>query len=390
MRVKVIFIAFCLLYLLVGCQQVPDEVKDRMENYGEGGQIEKTELSYCTVEELRNASMDDIDHVPDNLTLPKKVDFSGIESIENLVLKRQEDYDENKEKIAELFGVKNPKWNLIEGYMEDYHTSDWYEYKGKDAYLAVDKNGELSYIDEEEYDEGERLHTVERVHLNREECPDMVCNLKNGQIPLSEMLEKTQEWVDGCEILQDEFDYELRTVCVKKKPDKTHRVAVLFQPMYKGVGLNYLADGDGDLSIIPYEGARVVLNFAEIDKPFYFCNYTNAYIVEENPIDEVLDFKSAVNLVDEKLSGFAGLKVCEIRIEYMIYAEKSENENDNVEREGAVFHTKPVYSFLIEFGEVDDARETLGIFEKDEYVYVNVDMTDGTITTNFKERNFHN
>ena len=74
----------------------------------------------------------------------------------------------------------------------------------------------------------------------------------------------------------------------------------------------------------------------------------------------------------------------------MMYAEKSENENDNVEREGAVFHTKPVYSFLIEFGEVDDARETLGIMEKDEYVYVNVDMTDGTITTNFEERNFHN
>ena len=117
----ILFVIFCVLFLVLpaGCQQVPDEVKDRMENYGEGGQIEKTEVNYCTVEELRNASMDDIDHVPDNLKLPKKVDFSGIESIENLVLKRPEDYDENKDKIAELFGVENPEWSYIDGVAEN-------------------------------------------------------------------------------------------------------------------------------------------------------------------------------------------------------------------------------------------------------------------------------
>ncbi len=387
----VLFVIFCVLFLVLpaGCQQVPDEVKNRMENYGEGGQIEKTEVSYCTIEELRNAGIEELDHVPGNLKLPKKVDFSGVESIGTPVLKRLEDYDENKEKIAELFGVENPEWNYVDGH--DYNTSNWYEYKGKDAYLAVDENGEITYINKQVYDEDERLRTVERIHLNREECPQMTCNLKSGQIPLSEMLEKTQEWVDGCEILQDDFDYEIRTVCVKKKPDRTHNVVLLVQRMYKGVGLNYLAEDDygDDSAMIPYEGSRVVLDFAEPDKPYFLYNYTPVYVVEEEPVDEVIDFQSAVNLVEEKLSGFGRVKVCEIRIEYMIYAEKSENENDNKDREGAVLHAKPVYSFLIEFGKVDDAAERSDIFEWDEYVYVNVDMTDGSVITNFEERDFH-
>ena len=391
MKARIIFVAFCLVFLLVGCQQVPDEVREKMENYGQGGQIGKTEVSYYTIEELRNASIEELDHVPHNLKLPEKVDFSGIESIGTLVLKRPEDYDENKEKIAKLFEIKNPKWKLVAGGAIDYPTSYWYEYRGEDAYLAVDENGEISYINEQVYDEDERLRTVERVHLNREECPKMTCNLDSGQIPLPEVLEKAQEWVDGCEILQDEFDYELRTVCVKEKPDRTHLVVMLVQRMYKGVGLNYLAEGDyeGDTTRIPYEGAWVDLSFAEPDKPYFFYNYMPAYIVEEEPVDEVIDFQSAVHLVEEELSGFSRLKVCEIRVEYMIYAEKSENENDNKEKEGAIFHTKPVYSFLIEFGKVDDAVETLGIFESEEYVYVNVDMTDGTVITNFEERNFH-
>ncbi len=389
----ILFIIFCVLFLVLpaGCQQVPDEVKNRMENYGQGGQIKKTEVNYCTVEELRNASIEELDHVPGNLKLPKKVDFSGIESIGTPVLKRLEDYDENKDKIAELFGVENPEWDFVEGYAGDNPTSNWYLYQGEDAYLAVDENGEISYFDEQVYDEDERLHTVERVHFNREECPDMVCNLKSGQIPLSEMLEKIQEWVNGCEILQDEFDYEIRTVCVKKKPDRTHCVALSVQRMYKGVGLNYLAGNEdgGDHTMIPYVGSEVELNFVEPDKPYFLFNYAPVYIVEEEPVDEVIDFQSAVNLVEEKLSGFSKVKVCEIRIEYMIYAEKSENENDNRDREGAVLHAKPVYSFLIEFGKVDDAAETVGLLECDEYVYVNVDMTDGTIITNFERRNFH-
>ncbi len=395
----ILFIIFCVLFLVlpVGCQQVPDEVKNRMENYGEGGQIKKTEVSYCTVEELRNASIEELDHVPGNLKLPKKVDFSGIESIENLVLKRPEDYDENKDKIAELFGVENPEWDFVEGRILDYPSSNWYLYQGEDAYLSVDENGVISYINEQVYDEDEQLDTVERIHLNREECPDMTYNLSSGQIPLPEMLEKTQEWVDGCEILQDEFDYELRTVCVKKRPDRTHRLALVVQRMYKGVGLNYLA-GNGNIdgseySTISYVNSEVDLNFVEPDKPYFLFNYAPVHIVEEESVNEVIDFQSAVNLVEEKLSGFGKVKVCEIRIEYMIYAEMSENENDNKYREiygeGAVLHTKPVYSFLIEFGEVNEAEETLGVFESDEYVYVNVDMTDGTIITDFERRNFH-
>ena len=147
-----------------------------------------------------------------------------------------------------------------------------------------------------------------------------------------------------------------------------------------------------DMISLPYEGSWVDVEVDEVDKPSFFKEEAKFYIDEEEPIHQVLDFKSAVNLVEETLSGFSEIEICEIRVEYMIYAEKSENEDDNGEvatyREGAVFHTIPVYSFLIEFGEEDE--DTLGFLECNEYVYVNVDMTDGTVITNFEERRFHN
>ena len=396
----ILFIIFCVLFLVLptGCQQVPDEVKNRMENYGQGGQIKKTEVNYCTVEELRNASIEELDHVPGNLKLPKKVDFSGIESIGTPVLKRLEDYDENKDKIAELFGVENPEWEIVE---ED---RSWYIYEDEKLLtsLEVEGNGEMSYVGGQEYADlykGQWPVTVERVHFNREECPDMVCSLKDKQIPLSDVLDETQKWVDNCEILQDDFDYELRTASVKEKEDKTHRIATLFQPMYKGVGLNYIADGYGDVNMEnrPYVGAWVIVELDEVNKPSFFREEIKLNIDEAEPIEQVIDFKSAVKLVEEKLSGFAGISICEIRIEYMIRAENEEMNTQgegavlSTQREGAVFHTKPVYSFLIKFDENDmEDTDTLGLMESNEYVYVNVDMTDGTITTNFKERNFHN
>ena len=43
-----------------------------------------------------------------------------------------------------------------------------------------------------------------------------------------------------------------------------------------------------------------------------------------------------------------------------------------------------------EKSEIEDDEDSMGLIEENEYVYVNVDMTDGTVITNFEERRFHN
>lgn len=388
MKKPTLLVAFFILCLLAGCQQTPDEVLERMENYGHGKQIEKSEEDYCTIEELRNARIEDIDHVPDNLELPQQVDFSGIESISNLTLKRYENYGMHKDDIAALLDVKNPNWIMEEG------DSKWYEYEDAERkiYLAVDENGEVVYIGNDLYEdteEEENPPTIERIYLNREECPTITCKMKDEEILLPDLINYMDKWIDNCEYFQDEFEYEVKTVFVKEKEDKTNRVSMVLQKMYKGVGLNYIAFGNGgwDMKSLAYTGTELDITIDELGKPSFLSDETKVYIEKEEPIEEVLTFNSAVNLVEETLSGFSKIEVCEIRVEYMIRAEMWENEENNTSIPGAVFHTTPVYSFLIEFPEEYD--DTLGILECNEYAYVNVDMTDGTIITNFKDRSFH-
>lgn len=388
MRKSILLVAFFILCLLAGCQQTPNEVLDRMKNYGDGKQIEKSEEDYCSIEELKNAKMEDIEHTPDNLELPKQVDFSRIESISNLTLKRYENYGTYKDDIAVMLGVRNPSWIMEEG------DSEWYEYEDEERkiYLAVDENGEVIYISNDLYEDsenGENPPTIQRIYLNREECPATTCKMKDEEILLPDLINHVDKWIDNNEHFQDEFDYEAKTVFVKEKEDKTNRVSMVFQKMYKGVGLNYIAFGNGgwDMKSLPYTGAEIDITIDELGTPCFVGDETNLYIEKEEPIDEVLTFNSAVNLVEQKLSGFSKIKVCEIRVEYMIQAKMGENEENNTFMPGAVFHTTPVYSFLIEFQEEYD--DTLGIMECNEYAYVNVDMTDGTIITNFKDRRFH-
>lgn len=372
--------------LLAGCQQAPDEVLERMENYGKESPIEEVQQEgYCTVEELREAAIDDIDHEPDNLELPSQVDFSGIESIGLLTVKRYEDYEENKENVAEFFGVDIPEWEMVG------EENQWYQYSDADIYLAVDDNGEISYICGESYDNlsnEQWLTIVSQVHLGREDCPELTCRLEDGDIRLSDVLKNMQEWVDENELLQDEFDYELRTAYVGEKPDGGNMVDMTFQCMYKGVGLSYIAFGNGgmDMKSLPYIGPAVTIAVDDMSSTSFYVDQDRVYVAEETPLERVVDFKSAVELVEQKLAGFSRLKVCEIRAEYFIRAEVGENPDNNQSMAGAVLHARPYYCFFIEV-DVDDT--TLGSREGNRYVYVCVDMEDGSVMTNFEEMNFH-
>lgn len=388
MKKTTIFAYFFFLSLLAGCQQTPDEVRERMGSYGSGKQIEKPEKTYYTIEELRNASIEDIDHVPDNLKLPGQVDFSGIEGVSNLTLKRYENYGTHRDDIAAMLGVDNPDWSMVEG------DSSWYEYEDaeKDIYLAVDENGAVTFICDDLYEDsenGENPSIVQRIYLGRQECPVLMCRMGNQEILLQDLIDYADNWIEHCEYCQDEFDYEAKTVFVKEKEDKSNRISMVFQKMYKGVGLNYIALGNGgwDMESLQYEGVSFEMMMDEMEVQSLLRDETKVSIEKEEPIDKVLAFDSAVDLVEQTLSGFPELTVCEIRVEYMIQAEKGENEENNTYMPGAVFHTIPVYSFLMEFPEEYDDK--LGILECNEYVYVNVDMRDGTIITNFEDRRFH-
>ena len=109
---------FSAVGLLAGCQQVPQEVREQMERYQKNEHTVEAELNYCTVKELNQASVDDLPTVPENLILPRTVDFSNIEDIGNLCLAFVEDFQKNKEALAEFFQVHPIEWQESKGELE--------------------------------------------------------------------------------------------------------------------------------------------------------------------------------------------------------------------------------------------------------------------------------
>lgn len=387
MKSKFIFLILLLAGLLTGCQQAPEEVLERMDSHGKNNQVAKVQYELCSIAELRQASMEDIKEMPQNLLLPEQVDFSDVESVELVTFQRNEDCMKNRERIAGMFQIQNPEWEIVEG------EGKWSE-SSSDAgryYLAVDENGSVSYIGGEEHDDLVSdiwPDTVKQIHLNRGESTDMECVLQGKKVSLQEQLGWVQSWVDNCEILGDEFDYKIQRVYIKEKADGDNRIAVLFQEMYKGVGLDYLAlelgDADGK-TIVTQMGAEVGIEIDQEKQLSYFLNETSVHVKESKPVEQVVDFPSAVKLAEQHLSGFSKLRVEEIRLEYMLYP-VYDYENENYETAGILIETRPVYSFWIKSGEVHN--QEIGIVETNDFVRVNVDLVDGTVDTDFEDKGF--
>ena len=91
--------------ICTGCQSTPEVVEKRMSGYGSNGQIKSDDINYCSLLELKNANLKDINVELDNMVLPEKIDFSQVESVEVLDMSFESGFTDNKEHIAGLFGV---------------------------------------------------------------------------------------------------------------------------------------------------------------------------------------------------------------------------------------------------------------------------------------------
>jgi uncharacterized lipoprotein YehR (DUF1307 family) len=85
-----LFLYLCLS--LSGCPEAPQEVKDNLKKYGENNQEKNTDLTYCSIDELRSSKLADITLDYSNLDIESKVNFSDVESVYISEMKYKEGY----------------------------------------------------------------------------------------------------------------------------------------------------------------------------------------------------------------------------------------------------------------------------------------------------------
>ena len=387
---------FSAVGLLAGCQQAPQEVRKQMERYQRNEHTVEAELNYCTVKELNQASVDDLPTVPENLILPRTVDFSNIEDVGDLRLAFVEDYTKNKDALAKFFQTQPLEWQKLRGTFEGDECL-LYDNAEDREYLWVMDNGSFAWLSGECYEQEEMSEAeLEELYANttrlfRGTGDDMNISFVLGgeQIRLKDQINWVEERLNGSVLFDDTFTYRVGTVYIRRFGGNKNRLCLLAQIQYHGVALDYFGGAAVERDGVFFVGRTDSAVTIEMDKPnaALCCNNNGQFQVREyEKENKILDFPSAVSLVSKELSGFKAVTVREINVIYTlepIYDYESGKEY--YAKAGNEVLTRPVYSFIIEYRK-DLSQSWIG----DSVCYVNVDMLTGEVTSNLEAKHYVN
>lgn len=379
---KLLFAGLCLGLLLSGCQETPEQVEENMSRYGDNPQVNESEITYCTVAELREMKMPDCGEGA--VRFPDAVDFSRIEEIGLLHLSWVNNFlaEDNVKKFADLFGVDREKFQ-VSGMME---KGDTLEYdNGKDNFMNISVDGGMARGSGVSY--GPQKNKVERKYsLDEEDVSGVTVRLKDGEANLAKLCQDTENWLEA-NMPVDGFHYKVSDAWVRKEnrradDDPVRVVSMCAEYDYKGMRLNNhtmsLDEEDKEFHTkrITASLMSVLLDYESQGIPCFFSQNGFFTIVSSEPVEKVVDLASAVRIVKEKMSGFGAIRFTKILPIYAPYYE------DNTETSGADMEARPVYAFMVEEESEDQLVGVIKTNNCKKFFYV--DMITGELTASFE------
>lgn len=390
--------------LCMGCAQAPDEVKKDMEKYGENAQAEETETKTCTIEEVRNCNVKDITQKYENIVLPEHIDFSGIQEVSLLKFQFVKEHSKQREKYAQAFGLSGElDWKQDEFNLQG-DTGMTYDSPAKREYLNVadngffyfeQKDGYTELQEESEEDIGTKEENAsdiqERIYLKRGDSADQFVNLNGQEVTLSEEINWMNQEINRIMSVGGTFQYDVRTVYVRKRKNGFQHLSVLAQMEYKGVLLDFFgatieSDSEKMASYVKQMENDIRMQMDVHEEIAAMGNNGMFEVVEEKPLEEVIDFQSAVDAVGRKMAGFREVQIEEVQVMYTLLPQYDYTETDaNYMAPGNIVETRPVYSFMVKYGEDNFGTD---VMEGNALCYINVDMVTGEVTDNFEDRGY--
>lgn len=376
---KIFFV--CCIMICTGCQSTPEVVEKRMSGYGSNGQIKSDDNNYCSLLELKNANLKDINVELDNMVLTEKIDFSQVESVEVLDMSFESGFTDNKEHIAGLFGVDA---DLLTADSFDMDTVDVQEtdymlpgftYDDGDTYFTIEDDGFFSYFSglSNRCSNGDAVQkrVLSVYDLDLEDVSGKKIQFdNNNEADIREMCNLAEKWLDD-NISHNEYKCNVTNACVREIDDNGKLKCLLsldIDVFYKGIRFNnYIGTGIDD-DIMKYGMSIIYENNKDIS---CFSNGSGELKVDSSEVVEnIISFESAVKIVNDKMSGFNNNKIAKIIPMYMLHCIDNHTGQYKVT-------ARPVYSFIIKSGE-DDSE--LFIEKGHMYDVVFVDMVTGDIT----------
>ncbi|WP_455719535.1 hypothetical protein [Agathobacter sp.] len=387
----IMFIILTCMFIMSACQKVPDEVKKNMEQYGKNGYQNDRDNTYCSVDELKNISMADMEVHDKNIIFPSKVDFSNLEEVGEMTFKFQQNYTEYMSYYCEQFGIDSSLKTISEGALEGDSGEVVDDNKVK-KYLYISESGVISYMASNFYDEeniSNSMVDTEKIYLSRGDGTDKKIKFRSGEADISEEVEFAETMSKKIIKGVDGFSTEVRTIHLLENNENEQYAIMNLQLKYKGMILDFFGGGIESTE----DGLGKVSNMD---------NYINIGLSDKNEIsrlsangilrvekynrkDKVIDLQTAINIFENEMASFNKVDVCEIEPVYMLVPIYDVAGGEYYAKGGNEVKAIPVYSFLIKYGN-DDSE--IGIQEGNELVYFNVNMLTGEVYTNFESKGY--
>lgn len=381
LKQKALFAGLCFGLFLSGCQKTPEQVEENMSWYGDNPQINESEVTYCTVVELREMKMPDCGEAA--LKFPASVDFSRVEEVGVLRLSWVKNFlsEDNVKKYADLFGVDRDKFQ-VGGMMREGDTLEYDN--GKDKYMNISEDGGMAQGFGVSYDP--QKNKVERKYkLDEEDISGVTVRLADGEVNLAKLCQDTENWLET-NMPVSGLHYKVSDAWVRKEnrranDDPVRVVSMCAEYDYMGMRLNNhtmsLDEEDENFHTKTLTASMsVLLDYETQGIPCFFSQNGFFAVASSEPVEKVVDLASAVRVVKEKLSGFGAIQITKILPIYALYYE------DNAKTSQADIEARPVYAFMIEEESEDQLIGVIKTNNCKKFLYV--DMITGELTASFE------
>ncbi len=347
-RIKIILAALCFAILFCACQEAPREVRENMKKYGDNPQLESSEITYCSVDEIKQAKLPEL--TGSNLSFPEHIDFSGVEDVEILHLSLEKDFlnESNVKKYMTLFGGDLEEIEREKKSDETDSGVDIIEYENEEEqkYVSILENGGmvrmagLSYT----YFPNKIEH---KYQIDKENVSDVNVSLKDGKVNLADLCRRSEDWMEENFPIKG-IRYKISDAFIRKmEHTDARKVSMCAEYEYKGIRLDDhtmpQTEERWDLSTeCTTTNLAVQMEYDDESIPSFFSRNEGFVIDSAEKVEKVVDFESAVRIVNETLSGFGTFEITEVCPLYALYVEEDYN------MPGAGISARPVYAFLVQ------------------------------------------
>lgn len=387
MKKSVVTLLICVC-CLTGCQATPEQVKENKENYNKNQQIDSVEISRCRVDELQNSVEEALKGEYENIVLPEKIDFSKVEEVNEMTFVYANDFLKNKESVGKTLGYDNLIWEEAQSAVKN-ERSQIAENLQEKYYIGVGDNGWTTALKGDMYVKlGEKDSTKVKAvyHIDRGEGLEEECVLNGEKTTIGNQIAYVEEWFQKeWKQWESDFEYEVGAVVNREDENGNNILMMEVDRVYGGIVLDPVGGKisyNEEYTTLESIGSCCLIGLSNKDSWDDFVNGNGLLTVKEkNAQSEIIDFVSAVRIVEKELSGFRKLDVSDVKILYTLKpVYDSTEENANYCEPGGEVYARPVYSFLI-----DREYEDLGLGTIDlsgMYYFVQVDMITGEVSIN--------